>query len=625
MTNSATIGALRIDLSMGTAAFEEGAKRAEGLADRFAKRIGVTAGAAAAAGNLIGKYLDQGFQLAVDKIGAAIDKIDNMGEAAQSVGLTVEQFSALDYVAQLTGSSINDVSSSLTILAGKLDDIGKGQSTAAAAAFKVLGINVKDAEGHLRSHLDVMLDVADRFAGMEDGAKKSALAVDIFGRSGAQLIPTLNEGRVGIERLTDQAIRAGVVVDGQTAQSFSDFKDKVDELTKKVDGLWVSLAKVVVPNFSAAISAFEKLGEKVGNVRDAIEELITTIAKLDGPDAVGVFDKVRTAAMGALGNLQGEAAAASVQTIGLVGSLFGLRSEFQNVTKAAFGLGTSQADLAEKTSLLAEETKKNTNTNTENANSNRNAAAAIRERITAEEAFLAALLAHQQAQDYNNSIAAIEQGQLAQLSESRYLTMEQFAQLNALYAEGAIGLGEYQDAMIGVGATMDSEIERAAGNIASNLKRIETFFKDTANRSGAQWLSLGDTIVDTLGMVFGESKAFAIAQAVINTAQAITNALANVPPPANFAVAAAIGAMGAAQIATIASTNKGGGGGGAAAAASASAGASAGAAASAQGPSQTLYVQGFNRSELFSGEVVSVLIEELLQRQRDGARIVLDR
>lgn len=48
-------------------------------------------------------------------------------------------------------------------------------------------------------------------------------------------------------------------------------------------------------------------------------------------------------------------------------------------------------------------------------------------------------------------------------------------------------------------------------------------------------------------------KQLAIFQAVVNTAQAVVQALGSAPPPANFALAAVVGALGAAQIAAIAS------------------------------------------------------------------------
>jgi hypothetical protein len=93
----------------------------------------------------------------------------------------------------------------------------------------------------------------------------------------------------------------------------------------------------------------------------------------------------------------------------------------------------------------------------------------------------------------------------------------------------------------------------------------------TANQITMGWLDVAGTVGGALQTLFGENKAVAIAMAVINTAQAITAALAQYPPPLSFAMAAAQAAAGAAQIAVIASSKpgnsrapsvKGGGGGG---------------------------------------------------------------
>lgn len=70
------------------------------------------------------------------------------------------------------------------------------------------------------------------------------------------------------------------------------------------------------------------------------------------------------------------------------------------------------------------------------------------------------------------------------------------------------------------------------------------------------WLGVADTIGQALGTLFKDNKAVAIAQAVINTAQAITEAL-KLPFPLNWAQVAAVTALGAAQIATIVSTEPG--------------------------------------------------------------------
>jgi hypothetical protein len=50
-----------------------------------------------------------------------------------------------------------------------------------------------------------LLEVANAFQKMPDGARKSAIALKLFGLEGAKLIPFLNEGAKGIQALEDEA------------------------------------------------------------------------------------------------------------------------------------------------------------------------------------------------------------------------------------------------------------------------------------------------------------------------------------------------------------------------------------------------------------------------------------
>lgn len=65
---------------------------------------------------------------------------------------------------------------------------------------------------------------------MPDGADKSALAMKVFGKSGMELIPLLNEGSDGITKLTDRARELGLVFDEQAGRNADAFNDGLDEL-----------------------------------------------------------------------------------------------------------------------------------------------------------------------------------------------------------------------------------------------------------------------------------------------------------------------------------------------------------------------------------------------------------
>jgi TP901 family phage tail tape measure protein len=136
--------------------------------------------------------------------------------------------------------------------------------------------------------------------------------------------------------------------------------------------------------------------------------------------------------------------------------------------------------------------------------------------------------------------------------------------------------------------------------------------------------ALASSVSSNLSAIFGETKAVAIATALINTFQGITKALSTYPPPLAQIMAGIQAAAGFAQVANIRSQTKtggGGGGGGASAATAASVGAAG--AASGGGIQQSLFVQGINPNDMFSGDTVRGLATKLLDFQRDGGKVVL--
>lgn len=252
---AAVIGALRVDLGLNSAEFQAGLKKAQTGLGNFAKIAGVglaaVATAAAAAGTALG-YAVKG----------AIDNADQMGELAQSVGVSVEALTSLGYAAKMSGSDTEALATSLRKLSQNMLAVAQGSTGPVATAFNALGISVQNANGSLRSSDQVLIDVADKFARMEDGAQKTALAVQLFGRSGAEMIPFLNQGRSGLSALTAEADRLGVTISGKTANAAGEFNDTLDRLTATFDGV---INKVM----AGALPALQRLGNTLADPKYA--------------------------------------------------------------------------------------------------------------------------------------------------------------------------------------------------------------------------------------------------------------------------------------------------------------------------------------------------------------------
>lgn len=174
-------------------------------------------------------------------IGDVIDFQDQMGKLAQKTGITTESLSTLSYVAELNGTNLDALSVGIKSLSTGLSEAAKG-SKEYATMFNALGVGVQDASGALRGSEQVLLDVADRFAGMEDGATKTALAVKLFGESGMQMIPMLNNGAAAIKAMQEEARKFGVEVSGDAAKASAEFNDNMLRLKTSAEGLGRSLS-----------------------------------------------------------------------------------------------------------------------------------------------------------------------------------------------------------------------------------------------------------------------------------------------------------------------------------------------------------------------------------------------
>jgi hypothetical protein len=178
----------------------------------------------------------------VASIKSAVDTGDQLNKLSQKTGIAVESLSALAYAGDLSDVSIESLATGIKKLSVNMSEAAASTSGKAAEAFKALGVSVKDASGNLRDSDAVMADIADRFAGMKDGAGKTALAVALFGKAGADLIPLLNQGSRGLAEMRVEAEKLGLVMTGKMAKDAEEFNDNIKKLSLSTSALGRSIA-----------------------------------------------------------------------------------------------------------------------------------------------------------------------------------------------------------------------------------------------------------------------------------------------------------------------------------------------------------------------------------------------
>lgn len=216
---------------------------------------------------------------------SGIDLADNLNDISQRTGVAVEALAKYKVAADNSGTSIDSVAGALGKLNKNLVDAQKGTGNA-AAAFRAMGINIKDSQGNLKNADTVLLEMADRFQTFPDGPQKAALAMAIFGKSGAELIPMLNMGR-------EEMTKFGLAIDQDLASRADAFNDQVGLLKKNVTNLSLNIANELLPGLTAIAEGFNENS-------DAANILITIVKGLE-TSFVG-WQIIATQVMSAIGN-----------------------------------------------------------------------------------------------------------------------------------------------------------------------------------------------------------------------------------------------------------------------------------------------------------------------------------
>lgn len=356
--NLGSLGSLFIDMAADTAKFETDMGRAARLADRRAKEIqsSVKAGidqSVRKLASLAAAYvtLDQ----TVGRLKRTFDQGDALDEMAQKLGANVSALSRINYAAAHEG--VEDITGSMVKLSKAISE-SQDKNSAAAKAFKALGVNALDAAGNTRTADDVFADIVKRFGETEDGIGKTNIALALFGKSGADLIPLLNLGAAGFGRLAAQSDAFGATWTPESAAAAGQFKDNLHEMTMAVDGLFIKLAQQLGPRLSefTAKIADPQFQQAVGRWTDKVVELAETLAR-NAPKILEVLLALKGATIGAslgsafgpIGTLVGLLAGAGIG--GSVGEA--INSQFEDLGKNFQTAGEKAAELRTQLNTLA--------------------------------------------------------------------------------------------------------------------------------------------------------------------------------------------------------------------------------------------------------------------------------
>ncbi len=245
---------------------------------------------------------------------------DALAKMSARTGFSVETLSELGFAADLSGASMEVLETAIRKMQRTLVDAAQG-SKSAQDALATLGLTVADL-AKLSPEQQFKL-IADRLARIEDPTIKAAAAMELFGRSGTQLLPMLAGGAAGIEQLQEQARKLGLTISTEDAKAAERFTDTMSIMWKVLkQGVFV-IGSALVPVLSQAAQWVTRVAVVAADWIKRNKELIVTVFQVAvGVSAAGAALVVLSYAITGLAKVMGVLAVA-VTAVGTALKLLG--------------------------------------------------------------------------------------------------------------------------------------------------------------------------------------------------------------------------------------------------------------------------------------------------------------
>ena len=240
---------------------------------------------------------------------------DALEEMSQRTGVSVEALSEIGFAAELSGANMETLEKGLRAMQRTIVEAGSGSKSAADALGRI-GLNVDELLALSPEHQ--FKAIADQMARITDPTIRAATALDIFSRSGTQLLPLMAEGAAGIEALQSQAREFGLTIGTQDAKAAALLNDTFNILWRTLKNVGFTIGSVLAPLLTDVADQMARVGAGVADWVRQNKPLIASAFKVAvGVTAVGAaMIALGTAIVGAgavLGTL-----ATAVTTVGSV-------------------------------------------------------------------------------------------------------------------------------------------------------------------------------------------------------------------------------------------------------------------------------------------------------------------
>jgi hypothetical protein len=239
MATAAQIGNLNVRLAMDTAQFAAGVKTVQSSLGTLGTAF--KAFAASAAVNFLGQM-----GLAAVRAGAQI------GDLAETIGITAEQVQVFNRLAVASGSSSESMAKGLQSIAEQsVDAESKLSKLFAANGIAAQGMAVNDV---IRTFTDLLKNA-------RNPAEQLAIATEVLGtRVGRDLIEALRDGSKGYDQAMQDMLASGELMSNAEIERLQQLETEYNKVTDRIAQYWMKMVTNIVSGIDAISSRAENTG-----------------------------------------------------------------------------------------------------------------------------------------------------------------------------------------------------------------------------------------------------------------------------------------------------------------------------------------------------------------------------
>ena len=273
------------------------------------KKITASAeGAKSALGKMKNDLMAIGAGVGVVGIGAKLAKEAIQWDVAVKklsgiTGATAKETSELLAVANYMGIAMEDSAGAFAKFSKNVGaakekmEVARAEGKLGTDIFSKLGYTLEQIQG--KNTVEVFKMIQERLRGMKDGAEKTRVEMELFGRTGYQMHAMLNMSAEQMDKVAERAKAMGLIIDDETAAKSAKLNRELKDLENTGKRLAISIGHELVPVFNDYAKGVLDVAKEFESMTAEQKEAIGGIVKF-GAEAGAVIIVMRslTSALG---------------------------------------------------------------------------------------------------------------------------------------------------------------------------------------------------------------------------------------------------------------------------------------------------------------------------------------